>query len=813
MYKFINVVILGIVLITAMPTFATVLFNGNFETADHSQWSDLSWNLDRPEAEQFEIVTDIVREGTYAARMTVHDGDEFLDTGGERVQLERPDAYNEEEGTEYWYSWSTFFPADWQNLTNAPDDWLLIADWHATNNADFSEICQPLQIELNGNNQLIATILSGNVTGYDCFNGSGTANYFDQVIVDGLDLGKWNDFVIHVKWTVEDTGVVEIWHKTDDEATFTKVLNQSGIPTRQYVNNKANSDTPYFILAHYRSEEQAHTSVLYQDAFRQATSLYDLDENNGVWWQPHANERLTWQWDLSDGTVDTSYDVDMYDVDLFDTSQAQIDELHTAGRKVVCYFSAGSWEDWRDDAGSFAEAVKGNDLDGWAGEKWLDIRAASLRLIMQDRLDLAATKQCDGVEPDNIDGYTNDTGFPLTAGDQLTYNNWLVTEAHNRNLSIGLKNDVDQINDLVGSFDWALNEQCYQYDECIDYQSFITNNKPVFGVEYNLEPSAFCPQANASGYSWLKKNLNLDSWRFGCEGYETDTTPPTISEVSPVPSPTGDSTPNYTFITNEAGTITYGGSCSSVETVATTGDNTVTFNTLADGIYSDCTITVTDSSTNISNLINIGSFTIDTTIQPSDLSGEWTLSANGIGFRVFFFQDGNDLTGYMIYDGAQRPESIYGSISGGQVTFFRNNSQLAIPQQYVTTYMSDNSLEGNFSHNNQWGYSWEATRVATAGYVEDISGSWQGLINSYESTLNLSINNNILEGVVGLSAFNATDNIKGIINGNNFTFFRSNSQLAVPQEFRGSFDGGTSLSGSFSHNGVWGGYAFSFEKQ
>jgi hypothetical protein len=238
-----------------------------------------------------------------------------------------------------------------------------------------------------------------------------------------------------------------------------------------------------------------------------------------AWWQPTAAQDLTWQWQLNSGDVDTSYDVDMYDVDLFDTPQSKIDELHADGRIVICYFSAGSWEDWRSDAGDFAESVKGDDLDGWAGEKWLDIRDASLQPIMQARLDLAVSKNCDGVEPDNIDGYTNTTGFPLTAGDQLTYNNWLATEAHSRDLSIGLKNDVDQINDLVGSFDWALNEQCYQYNECDGYQTFINADKPVFGVEYRVDTDKFCSQANSSGYSWLKKNLDLDAYRFGCEDY------------------------------------------------------------------------------------------------------------------------------------------------------------------------------------------------------------------------------------------------------------------------------------------------------
>ena len=94
---------------------------------------------------------------------------------------------------------------------------------------------------------------------------------------------------------------------------------------------------------------------------------------------------------------------------------------------------------------------------------------------MIGRLDLAKSKGCDGVEPDNIDVYTqtNGGGFKITYQDQITYNTWLAREAHNRDLSIGLKNDVDQVKDLVTHFDWALNEQCYQYNECDTLIPFI----------------------------------------------------------------------------------------------------------------------------------------------------------------------------------------------------------------------------------------------------------------------------------------------------------------------------------------------------
>jgi len=92
----------------------------------------------------------------------------------------------------------------------------------------------------------------------------------------------------------------------------------------------------------------------------------------------------------------------------------------------------------------------------------------------------------------------------------------------------------------------------------------------------------------------------------------TDTTAPVIAEVKIVTTPTNDSTPDYTFSSDEAGTITYGGSCSSSTTSATSGNNTITLVSLSEGTYSNCTITVTDSAGN-SVTLNISSFVIETT--------------------------------------------------------------------------------------------------------------------------------------------------------------------------------------------------------
>jgi hypothetical protein len=235
---------------------------------------------------------------------------------------------------------------------------------------------------------------------------------------------------------------------------------------------------------------------------------------NTAVWQPTPG--TTWQWQLT-GEIDTSFDVAMYDIDLFDVPQSVIDALHEDGRIVICYFSAGSYEEWRPDAADFPSSVQGNPLDGWPGESWLDVRQIdTLGPIMQARLELAVQKGCDGVEPDNVDGYANNSGFPLTATDQLTYNIWLATQAHNKDLSIGLKNDLDQVPELLPHFDWALNEQCFQYDECDLLLPFTQAGKAVFGVEYEGELADFCPQATANQFSWLLKDLDLGPMRAAC---------------------------------------------------------------------------------------------------------------------------------------------------------------------------------------------------------------------------------------------------------------------------------------------------------
>ncbi len=230
-------------------------------------------------------------------------------------------------------------------------------------------------------------------------------------------------------------------------------------------------------------------------------------------WQPRRG--TTWQWQLS-GTLSTTVDAQVYDVDLFETPASAVASLHAAGHRVVCYLSAGSWEPDRPDSARFPKTVRGSAVPGW-DEQWLDIRAVTvLEPIMAARMDLCRAKGFDGVEADLVDGFASDTGFPLTDTDQLTYNRMLARMAHARGLAIGLKNDLDQVAALEPDFDFAVNEQCVEFDECDRLAPFLAADKAVFHAEYDVPTAQFCPTSRRLGLSSVRKHLDLGPWRETC---------------------------------------------------------------------------------------------------------------------------------------------------------------------------------------------------------------------------------------------------------------------------------------------------------
>jgi hypothetical protein len=198
-----------------------------------------------------------------------------------------------------------------------------------------------------------------------------------------------------------------------------------------------------------------------------------------------------------------------------------IADLHSRGRIVICYLDSGAWETYRPDAGLFPPGIIGNS-SGWAGERYLDIRAGSwpaFEPLIAARLDLAQRSGCDGVEPDQNNPVGNQPGFAISFADQKAWYLEVAGLAHARGLSVGQKNGIETTDAAtVAAFDWNLNESCRKYSECAVLDQFIAAGKAVFHVEYVDEgmTSAFCSSDNVEGFDGLLKYLDLAGWRQSC---------------------------------------------------------------------------------------------------------------------------------------------------------------------------------------------------------------------------------------------------------------------------------------------------------
>ncbi len=228
--------------------------------------------------------------------------------------------------------------------------------------------------------------------------------------------------------------------------------------------------------------------------------------------------------------------LDVNGKDSWNVPDDTITRLHQMGKKVICYVDLGVYEDYRPDAYKFPKSVIGKADIGWAGSYWLDIRQINILLpIMTARMKMCKDKGFDAIEPDEMVNYSNPSGFPLTYQDQINYNIAIANAAHGMGMSIGLKDDIEQSKDLVNYFDWNLNEECYQYNECEGYEGglslFVKAGKPVFVAEYQGQTSNFCPKANAQNYNAIKFPLNLNGGRYPCR----NSPPMTVSPTPTVP--------------------------------------------------------------------------------------------------------------------------------------------------------------------------------------------------------------------------------------------------------------------------------------
>ncbi len=255
----------------------------------------------------------------------------------------------------------------------------------------------------------------------------------------------------------------------------------------------------------------ALTGLLLALALACAALAPSAGAESGAWWQPP--QELTWFWQLQ-GTVSNAHAVAAYDIDGFETSAGEVAALHGEGKHVICYIDAGTAEKFRPDYASFPKSVLGRS-NGWPGEKWIDIRQlGTIEPIMQARFRMCREKGFDAVEPDNIEAFSNKSGFPITAQQQLTYNEWVAAAVHSLGMAVLQKNDGEQAAQLQPYFDGALSEQCNQYRECADFEPYLAAGEPVLNAEYHESTKKFCAADEAAGIMGVRYALSLDGRKF-----------------------------------------------------------------------------------------------------------------------------------------------------------------------------------------------------------------------------------------------------------------------------------------------------------
>jgi hypothetical protein len=230
-------------------------------------------------------------------------------------------------------------------------------------------------------------------------------------------------------------------------------------------------------------------------------------------------------------------DFDLYrdkrgtDVDR-EPNERAVDALHGIGGYAICYVDAGGIENYRPDYPRFLRWHRnhGHSLLGkpfskrFPEERWANVGGAKQRRflveMMAKRVGKCAGAGFDAVEFDVVEAWAAPrrvTGWRVSAADQLKYNRALAEIAYEAGLAVGLKNDLGQVEELVGDFDFAINEECVGFEECELLTPFIDAGKPVFHIEYEIPPAEFCSETEGLGFNSIKKgrdfSLYAQPWR------------------------------------------------------------------------------------------------------------------------------------------------------------------------------------------------------------------------------------------------------------------------------------------------------------
>lgn len=241
------------------------------------------------------------------------------------------------------------------------------------------------------------------------------------------------------------------------------------------------------------------------------------------YYKPAIGDSFEWRLDSISVDEVSRYSCKIIDIDAFIATKELVDAFHARGIKVIAYVSVGTLENYRPDSLLLPADVIGNIYPAWPDERFLNIRAVEkLKPFIRSRFDMIKAKGFDGIEPDNIDIYAEETVFNLTLEDTRLFCEYIIEEAHSRGLCIGQKNTEELVPLLYGKFDWALTENAFHQNIQDRYSLYTSAAKPVFCAEYTDQMNStdfntlVCAKARQLRYFAFLKHRDLTQWTYEC---------------------------------------------------------------------------------------------------------------------------------------------------------------------------------------------------------------------------------------------------------------------------------------------------------
>jgi hypothetical protein len=218
---------------------AAVLWKGDFETGDLSQW-DTSTAVKTGDRDNLVFESDTVADGTKAAKITLRDDIIFEPYNQSRVEVKHIGLHTK-NGEDSYFAWSFMIPKDAEIRSN-------IGYWESLPS---SKNTMTFYIEPAGGG------------GTNLKFGTGDLGQTLRWTVK-LELNHWHRIAIHNHWSQSETdGKVDVWYDGMPVVTGAAVA-------------KRNSDDLFFQMGLHRSDPSPPVQDIYIDAALEADSQADI---------------------------------------------------------------------------------------------------------------------------------------------------------------------------------------------------------------------------------------------------------------------------------------------------------------------------------------------------------------------------------------------------------------------------------------------------------------------------------------------------------------------------------------------------------